>query len=91
MNHWEETVHTLLERFWVLKEQDPDMYNNIRKQEPDLRTYFRDTFRYRLVVTHNLAKLEKIPVRVPIWIEGELKYKRDYVFLMLLLAYAYCI
>ncbi len=28
MKHWEETVHTLLERFWVLIEQDPDMYNN---------------------------------------------------------------
>jgi uncharacterized protein (TIGR02678 family) len=89
-----ESIHELLERFWVLRETDEELFYQIKDNEVEIKNYFRDNFRYRLISTHDLIKLEKIPVTPYTWM-GEkqvgasdtFKKQQDYSFFFLLLAF----
>lgn len=84
-------VQELIDRFWILKKDDPDIYYQVREMEFELRRFFSDTFRYGLVVTHEIVKLEKMPTSIYEWLgvhKGpDFSNHRDYVFLFLLLAF----
>jgi uncharacterized protein (TIGR02678 family) len=89
-----ECIAQLLERFWVLKDVDEKLYYLIKDNEPALKKYFRETFRYRLIANHYLAKLEKVPVISREWmgektLNGTLIFKtqKDYAYFFWLLAY----
>lgn len=90
----QKCITELLERFWVLKEYDEKLFFQIKDNEAELKRYFRETFMYRLFSTHELVKLEKIPVVPRDWMGEKVnngtqvfKSSRDYYFFFLILAF----
>lgn len=87
-------IHVLLEKFWVLREVDEKLFFQIKDNETKLKNFFMDTFRYKLISTHELVKLEKIPVVAHSWM-GEkyigmtpaFKTPRDFSFFFWLMAF----
>ncbi len=83
-----ETAGYLLEQFWILRDEHPEIYQMIREREHALRTYFMDKLGYHLIVHRHFAKLEKIPAEPEAWMGIEdFKEVRDYSLLCCLLAY----
>ncbi|MEW9674904.1 TIGR02678 family protein [Lentibacillus sp. L22] len=87
-------IRILLERFWITRDDNEELYYLIKDNEAEIKTFFRDTFRYRLIITHELIKLEKVPVRTFNWMgnkevngQSTFKRQRDFVFLFCLLAF----
>lgn len=90
----QKCIFELFERFWILKETDEKLFFQIKDNEAELKRYFRETFRYRLVSTHELIKLEKIPVTPRTWMGDKVnsgttvfKSSKDYYFFFLILAF----
>ncbi|KGA95875.1 hypothetical protein AJ85_18065 [Alkalihalobacillus alcalophilus ATCC 27647 = CGMCC 1.3604] len=89
-----ECIYELFERFWVLRENDEKLFYQIKDNEHELKRFFRDTFRYRLVSNHEMIKLEKIPVKPLSWM-GEkyinsvpvFKSAKDFAFFFRILAF----
>lgn len=89
-----ECIYELLERFWILREEDEQLFYQIKDNEVEVKRYFRDTFRFRLVSNHEMIKLEKIPVVTHSWM-GEksaksvpvFKTQIDYAFFFWILAF----
>jgi len=74
-------AHALLNRPWILKEEDPELYSWIKDHYEDLRDWFMDQTGFTLLVTRSLAKLEKAPVVSRPWMGfAEFREVRDYVF-----------
>ncbi|MHB8074955.1 TIGR02678 family protein [Desulfosporosinus fructosivorans] len=83
-----EALITLLENFWVLREQDPESYQIIRDRENALKDYVLDKLGYHLIVHRYFAKLEKIPAVPEAWMGIEqFQHPRDYALLCCVLAY----
>lgn len=89
-----ECIHELLERFWVLRDTDETLFYKIKDHEQELKKYFRETFRYRLISTHDTIKLEKVPVQTYTWmgeknVNGSPTFKthNDYAFFFWILAF----
>jgi uncharacterized protein (TIGR02678 family) len=89
-----ECIYELFERFWVLKDIDEKLFYQIKDNENELKRFFRDTFRYRLVSNHEMIKLEKIPVKPLPWmgektINSVLVFKepKDYAFFFRILGF----
>ncbi len=83
-----EALITLLENFWILREQDPDAYQTIRDRENMLKDYLLDKLGYHLIVHRYFAKLEKIPAIPEAWMGIEtFQSPRDYALLCCALAY----
>lgn len=82
-DRWREerqnAVHALLNRHWITKQADPDLFLTIRDHFKDLRDWFYDHAGYALLLTRNFAKLEKIPGSFQPWmgIDG-FQNARDY-------------
>ncbi len=74
-------MHALLNRPWVAKEEDPDLYFAIRDHYEELRDWFMDKAGFPLIMTRTIAKLDKTPVKAHPWMGfPEFREKRDYVF-----------
>ncbi|MCR8982547.1 DUF2398 family protein [Brevibacillus laterosporus] len=86
-----EIIQELLDRFWVLKKDDLDLYYQVFDMQLDLRHFFSETFRYGLIISHDMVKLEKTPTEVYEWLGAEqisdFSNTRDFVFLFLLLSF----
>ena len=83
-----EAAADLLEQFWILRDKEPDKYNQVRSRENVLRTWFMEKTGMRLVVHRYFAKLEKIPVVPAPWMGiREFSHVRDYVLFCGLLAF----
>lgn len=83
-----EALITLLENFWILREQDTETYQMIRDRENTLKDYVRDKLGYNLIVHRHFAKLEKIPAVPEAWMGIEsFQSPRDYALLCCALAY----
>lgn len=84
----QEALTTLLENFWILREQDPETYQLIRDRENALKDYVLDKLGYHLIVHRHFAKLEKIPAIPDAWMGVEsFQSSRDYAILCCALAY----
>lgn len=57
----------LLENFWIIKEQDKDLYQQVKDALPTLKPVIENKLGYRLVVNPSLLKMEKIPGRAEEW------------------------
>ena len=58
-----EMAQALLEQYWIIREEQPELYQRLRRREQGLRNYFFDKCGFRLLVTRQFVKLEKIPAR----------------------------
>lgn len=64
---FEEALGILFEQFWVLRINEPHLYQLIREREHKLRRYLSEKFGFDLVVHQHFIKLEKIPVEPQSW------------------------
>ncbi|MBT2571349.1 TIGR02678 family protein [Planococcus sp. ISL-110] len=62
-----EALGILFEQFWVLREDEPQVYKLIREREHKLKRYISDKFGFDLIIHQHFIKLEKIPVEPKIW------------------------
>lgn len=62
-----EAAEQLMERFWVLREDEPELYQMVRERERALRLYFTDKLGYHLIIHRYFAKLEKLPAKPEPW------------------------
>ena len=76
-----DAVQALLNRPWILKEEDPDLFFAVKDHYEELRDWFMDQTGFPLIVTRNMAKLEKTPAVAHPWMGfGEFRETQDYVF-----------
>jgi len=81
----QEAARILLSRPWITKENHPDEYRLIHRHQDALRNWFQRMAGWALVVTSEIAKLEKQPAVHQPWMRiDEFLYPRDYA----LFAYA---
>ena len=57
----------LLENFWIIKEQEKELYQQVKDALPALKPVIETKLGYRLVVNPYLIKMEKIPGRAEEW------------------------
>lgn len=78
----------LLERFWILKEQDKELYYYYKNLDRETKDFIREKLGYNLIINQHLIKLEKVPESPKPWmgIKG-FSETTDYVFLCLLLSF----
>lgn len=83
-----DALELLFERFWILREDEPLVYQMIREREHVLRRYITDKFNYRMIVHRHFIKLEKIPVEPESWMGIQaFQSQRDYALFCCLLAF----
>ncbi|MEW6697486.1 MAG: TIGR02678 family protein [Bacillota bacterium] len=62
----------LLNRPWVTKAEDPELYQTIRTHYQELRDWFQEYCGFSLLLTRQLARLEKFPGQAHAWMGLEL-------------------
>lgn len=78
----------LLERFWILKSEDPEMYYSIKDNYKELSEFAREKLGCRLILKPDFVKLEKIPARAQIWMGlPGFEEKLDYALLCFVLMF----
>ncbi|WP_028309580.1 TIGR02678 family protein [Desulfitibacter alkalitolerans] len=83
-----EASQYLLEQFWILRDEQPEIYQMVREREHALRAYFMDKLGLHLIVHRYFAKLEKIPAEPEVWMGIDaFKEVKDYSILCCLLAF----
>lgn len=82
----QQCVKALLNRPWVLKEDDPETFQLIKDHYESLRDLFHDYLGFPLLVTRQFAKVEKFPETYQSWMGiDEFKQPRDYAL------FTYCL
>ncbi|WP_419889384.1 TIGR02678 family protein [Paenibacillus xylanexedens] len=81
-------IHQLLDSFWIVRKENPDLFYEIKQNEGFLRDYFKDYFRFKLVVGTDFAKVEKFQV-MPQSSTGISDFReiKDYVIFYCVLAF----
>ena len=81
-------IEILLNRRWVLKSEDKELYYKVRDAVGELRKYSTDKLGCQIIDNSTLVKMEKIPV-VPEPFMGIIQFssKEEYVFLCILLMF----
>ncbi|GAB6891282.1 TIGR02678 family protein [Geobacillus sp. FSL K6-0789] len=83
-----EALAALFEQFWIIRDQEPDLYQLVREREHVLKRYVEEKFGYRLIVHRYFAKLEKIPADPEPWMGIEsFQEPLDYALFCCLMAY----
>lgn len=92
LNHFDDkavrALALLLEKFWVLRLEEPDLYQIIREREKVLKRYVDDKLGFELIVHQHFIKLEKIPVEPKSWMGvHDFQEPRDYSMFCCALAF----
>src|SRR5690625_2491583 len=81
-------LRLLMEKFWILRLEEPDMYQIVRERENMLKRYVDEKLGFDLISNQHFIKLEKIPVEAKSWMGiQEFQEARDYAILCCALAY----
>lgn len=79
---------TLLENYWVCREQDKELYNRVKRDIPHFQRFVREQLGWKLLNYENVLKLEKIPARAESFMGiGEFQEIRDYAALCVVLMF----
>ncbi len=83
-----KALEALLENFWIIKEEDRELYYQIRDESPSFRSFIEDKLGYKLIVTPYMIKLEKLPGRAEPWMGIQtFEQPLEYAFLCILLVF----
>ena len=78
----------LLENYWIIKDQNKELYYKMRDLIPKLRSFLSEKLGYQIVITPEIIKLEKIPGKSEDWMGIEtFQDKIEYSFLCILLMF----
>ena len=64
-------MNALLNRPWIERDQDPQLYHWTREQYLEIRDWFANYPGYSVIMNRKLIKLEKIPVEAKCWMGFE--------------------
>ncbi len=79
-------IQALLNRNWITKQDDPELFGSIRAQYQELRDWFGEYCGFALLLNRQFAKLEKSPGRAQTWMGFEnFSEPRDYAL------FTYCL
>ena len=82
------TIQTLIDRFWVVKEQDRDLYHRLRIDISAAEHFARDYPGWRLMMNERLLKLEKLPSHAQPWMGiADFTETTDYILFCALLIF----
>ncbi len=81
-------LRVLMEHFWILRQEEPEIYQLIREREKVLRRFIEEKLGFDFIVHQHFIKLEKIPVETKSWmgIRG-FQEPRDYAMFCCALAF----
>ena len=83
-----EDMMTLLENFWIVRDQDSESYYRLKEREEDLRPFLEEKLGYRMYINPYLIKLEKVPGELESWMGiQDFHTPMDYCFLILFLSF----
>ena len=87
-NDISKELKALMDNFWIIKEDDPDLYYDIKRKQGSIKDFVFKNLGSRLVIHDRFIKLEKIPSK-PSNALGIKKFneKQDYIILCLTLMY----
>ena len=78
----------LLDKKWIIREKDKDLYYSVKDGIKDLKDFIKDKLGYQIIITSDFIKLEKIPGKAEIWMGIEdFNSNVDYAFLCLVLMF----
>lgn len=81
-------LEILLENYWIIKDEDKELYYRIKDSLPGFKSFLTEKLGYHIIVNPYVIKLEKLPGVSEEWmgIEG-FESPMEYVFLCLLLMF----
>ncbi|MDO4285658.1 MAG: TIGR02678 family protein [Eubacteriales bacterium] len=81
-------LETLLERRWILKSRDRELYYQIKDELGSVKKFLLEKLGYQVIVNPYLIKVEKIPARAESWM-GILDFHHtiEYVFFCMALMF----
>ena len=81
-------LETLLDRRWILKSKEKDLYYKIKDELPAIKRFLTEKLGYQVIINPYLIKLEKLPAVPQKWM-GILEFsdKIEYTFLCLILMF----
>lgn len=78
----------LLENFWIIKDQDKELYHEIKDAYSTLKSFIENKLGYRLLINPYLIKMEKLPGRAEAWMGiQQFESPMEYAFFCLLLVF----
>ncbi len=81
-------IRTLLEEFWVCRENDREKYYRVKSEAPKFQRFVREQLGWKLIHTESLIKLEKIPAHAESFMGiQEFSEIRDYCILCVVLMF----
>jgi len=81
-------LRLLMEKFWVLRKEEPEIYQIVHERENMLKRYVDEKLGFDLIVHQHFIKLEKIPVDAKSWMGiQDFQEARDYAIFCCALAY----
>jgi uncharacterized protein (TIGR02678 family) len=84
----QQALRLLMEKFWVLRKEEPENYQLIREREKVLKRYVDEKLGFDFIVHQHFIKLEKIPVDVKSWMGiQDFQEVRDYAMFCCALAF----
>lgn len=81
-------IVTLLENYWICREQDRELYNRVKRDIPRFQKFAREQLGWKLLNHEKFLKLEKIPAHAESFMGiREFQEIRDYVILCTVLMF----
>lgn len=78
----------LLHHFWVLRKEEPAMYQQIRERQKVLQRYVSEKLGLQLHVRQHFIKLEKVPIQAESWMGiQDFQTQMDYMIFCYALAF----
>lgn len=81
-------IVTLLEHYWICREQDRELYNRVKRDIPRFQKFAREQLGWKLLNHEKFLRLEKIPAHAESFMGiREFQEIRDYVILCTVLMF----
>lgn len=81
-------ISTLLEKFWICKDNDKEEYYQVKRDIPQFQKFIREQLGWKLIHTEHLIKLEKVPAHAESFMGiQEFSEIRDYMILCAVLMF----
>ena len=88
MDEIQNEIRELLTNFWIVKEENPDLYYDIKRKQNIIKDFVTKTLGSKLIVHDKFIKLEKIPSsNIDNMGIDSFTSKSDYVFLCIVLLF----
>ena len=83
-----DEFQTLLDRFWITRTANKDLYFTVKRALPQYRRFINEQLGWNLIVNEAVIKLEKVPPKAMSWMGiQDFQEKLDYCLLCAMLLF----